>query len=203
MEASTSEINEWAQIANGNSEDTAIPHFYMRAVENKRESEAEGRPIFDEVPFVEILIPGDKYNCPDVKVSDEHKQRWPAQWANFLAKREQHEGTLIEHWPYMSVKRVAELKALNFFTVEQVAEASDAALDEIGLGARDLQQRARHFLQPQEDTETDLRKEIQALNDRIREAESRNETLQDEVAKLREAAPKRGRPRKVVADDAA
>ena len=200
MEASTSEINEWAQIANRNDPDTAIPHFYMRAVENKRASEAEGRAIFDEVPFVEILIPGDKYNCPDVKVTDEHKQRWPAQWENFLAKREQHEGTPIEHWPLMSVKQVAELKALNFFTVEQIAEASDAALDQIGLGARDLQKRARQHLQPQDEIETSLRKEIQALNDRIREAESRNETLEDEVAKLRE---KRGRPRKVVADDAA
>jgi hypothetical protein len=37
-----------------------FPTFYVEAVENRAESEKEGRPIFRDVEYVKILIAGDQ-----------------------------------------------------------------------------------------------------------------------------------------------
>ncbi|MGD9650340.1 MAG: hypothetical protein AB7G80_05010 [Dongiaceae bacterium] len=123
------------------------PMFYNRAVEDKAASEKEGRPIFREVAFVQIHIPGDKNTVIDRKVRDEDKARWAPLWQAFTAKIETPlEGTPLEQWPALSVSQVAEMKALHITTVEQLAALSELGLQRLGLGAREWQNKAKHFL---------------------------------------------------------
>ena len=164
--------------------DDCIPHFYMRAVHNPARSEEIGRPLFDEVAYVRILVPGDRNSVVDRRVTDADRERWPRRWADFLARRERPSGTPIEHWPYLTVARVAELKALEAFTVEQIAGADEALMERIGDDAATLSDRARQFLQPQPETETALRAEIARLKREVGRLEAAN-------AKLREAEPRR------------
>ena len=164
--------------------DDCIPHFYMRAVRNPAQSEETGRPVFDEVAYVRVLVPGDRNSVVDRRVSDADRERWPERWAAFLARRERPAGTPIEHWPYLTVARVAELKALEVLTVEQVAGADDALMGRIGEDAAALSRRARQFLQPQPETETALRAEIARLKGEIGRLEADN-------ARLRGAEPRR------------
>ena len=169
--------------------DDCIPHFYMRAVRNPARSEENGRPIFDEIAYVRVLVPGDRNSVVDRRATAPDRERWPDRWAAFLARRERPAGTPVEHWPYLTVARVAELKALELFTVEQVAGADAALTGRIGEGAAELVRRARQFLQPQTETETALRAEIARLRREVSRLDTAN-------TRLREAGPgKRGRGR--------
>ncbi len=131
----------------GQPADACIPLFSMRAVQNNAKTRDAGRPIFDEVEWVKILVPGDR-DSPERKVRDADRQRWPHQYANFQAnKRASVEGTPLERWPLLDVARCAELRALNILTVEAVAGLSDDAIGKIGPGTAELVKQAKEFLQ--------------------------------------------------------
>ncbi len=165
-----------AEQQNGGRDD-CIPHFYMRAVRNPARSEERGRPVFDEIAYVRVLVPGDRNSVVDRRASDADRARWPGRWAAFEARRERPSGTPIEHWPYLTVAGVAELKALEVFTVEQVAGADEALRERIGETAAALAERARQFLQPQTETETALRAEIARLKREVARLEGDNARL--------------------------
>lgn len=156
-----------------------FPRFYVQAMPDGKRSQEEGRPIFREVEMIEIRIAGDKTTVIDTKVTDEHRQRWPRHYEAFKAcQKTATIGTPVEEWPILTVSRVAELKALNIFTVESLAELSDTGLAKLGMGARELQNKAKAFLESAKsgavtnqlvaDNER-MKMEIQMLKDQIRE----------------------------------
>jgi hypothetical protein len=127
----------------------AIPRFKTEAVHLPYRSKAAGRPIYEDREFVEILIPGDRRSMAVEPVTDEHRARWPAAYEAFRAGRAAPlEGTPLADWPNSSLTRarVEELAHFNIRTVEHLAAVSDAQLANLGLGARELRQAARTFL---------------------------------------------------------
>lgn len=143
--------------------------FYMRAVMNNYKSAQEGRPIFDEKEFVRIITPGDKNAIFDQPVNDEHRRRFEAQYARFKKGLEQAQsGTPLEVWPQMTVGMVAELKALNVSTVEQLADLSDTLAQRI-MGANQWRQKAKVFLAAAagEAATTKLQAELEARDAQI------------------------------------
>jgi hypothetical protein len=123
-----------------------IVNFYMRAVKNNFKSQESGRPIFDEKEFVRVIIPGDTRSVFDNPVTDEHRFRFKEKYARFKEGLTQAtSGTPLEIWPQMTVGMVAELKAMQIHTVEQLATLNDALAQRI-MGANDLRRRAQAFL---------------------------------------------------------
>lgn len=192
---------DWANVARIDSKDGCIPEFYMRAVQHSAKTREAGRPIFEQKPYVRILIPGQRNSLVDRPVRAEDQTRWPDAWRRFEERQEQVvDGMPIEHWPFLTVAQVAELRALNIRTVEQIAALSDAGLDNIGVGARELQKRARQFLQPPTDTERELRHENERLRGEVDALKARFDALsaqldhEDGAAAADKAKPKaRGR----------
>ena len=124
------------------SKDTCRPLFRMEAKQNKAKTITEGRPIFDQVPYVTIISPGDNENVPDTKVRDEHRQRWPREWEAFEKGMEQPiNGTPINQWPVLNNAQVKELQALNIYTIEEVASLADNNTQQI-TGLMTLKQQA-------------------------------------------------------------
>jgi len=124
------------------SKDTCRPLFRMEAKQNKSKTITEGRPIFDQVPYVTIISPGDNKNVPDTKVLDEHRQRWPREWEAFEKGMEQPiNGTPINQWPVLNNAQVKELQALNIYTIEEVASLADNNTQQI-TGLMTLKQQA-------------------------------------------------------------
>lgn len=122
-------------------------NFYVRPVMNNFKSAEAGRPIFDEVDYVRIIIPGDKNNVVDTKVTEEHKARFEKQFERFKKNQEQAvSGTPLEVWPQMTVGQVAELKAMNIHTVEQLAEVPDNLAQKI-MDSHALRAKAKLFLE--------------------------------------------------------
>ena len=56
--------------------------FFSKPLKNNFRTEQEGRPIFDDCDMVRIYVPGDDKNIVETFVRDDHKRRFPLQWAH-------------------------------------------------------------------------------------------------------------------------
>jgi len=126
-------------------DDKLFVQFYKRAVINNFRTSQEGRPIFDELDYVRIIVPGSK-DILDVEAETSYQRRFPKQWERYAANQAQTlSGTPLEVWPQMTVGIVAELKAMNIHTVEQLATIPDVVAGKFQ-GGQTFKQRAQAFL---------------------------------------------------------
>ena len=182
--------------------------FYMNSIQNNFESEKHARPIFNEIPFVRILTPGNQLSVIDTYVREEHKRRFPIQWAAFQNSHNEEDqvvGTPLSEWTAIGRNQADELKALKFFTVEQIAGASDLQIQRLGMNGAFLKQKARAFLDAAKDSAVEqklaadlLRKdqeitELRASQDRILKM---MEEMQAKMSIPTEEKPKRKYVRK-------
>lgn len=131
-----------------NPDDVLSATFYVQAVQDNFQTEKQARPIFKDEIFVRIMIPGRSDLTVEEIAREDHKQRFPRQWAIFQNKnsQEQINGTPVEQWPVLTRAQAEELKALRFYTVEQIADCSDAQITALGMNGNMLRQKARAFL---------------------------------------------------------
>ena len=103
--------------------------FYKKSVQQEQESIDAGRPIFKDFDFVQICVAGDTLTEIDTYALQNHKQRFPIQWANYMNRQGAHDeelvGTPVAEWPLVSKSQAEELRAIKFQTVESIANASD------------------------------------------------------------------------------
>lgn len=173
-------VREWQEIAEGEERgrDGCVPLFYLREVQNKARSKVEGRICFDQKEYVEIFVPGEKHLRPNRPVTDADKKRWPVAYGKFQQTREETlDGTPVEQWPYLNRAQVAEMKANGIMTIEAIADIPDGLLERLGRNGRDIQKRAKQFLQPQSDTEKELRGQVALLEGQVREKDMHVENL--------------------------
>lgn len=138
--------------ANATKGDNARPRFYTEAVQNNFRSQQEGRPIFDEKEFVEILVPGDRKTAWVGQVTDEHRRRWPQLYQAWKAGQEApEEGYALEQWAGINKAQVEELRFAKVRTVEQLASLPDDALNRcVPMGGWQLREKAQRFLKQME-----------------------------------------------------
>lgn len=123
------------------------PRFFVDQIQDNVASEREGRPIFRDEERVEIIMPGNPHTRPVARVSDEHRQRWPKEYAAFKQGIEvSPDGTPLEEWTILKRSQVMELKGLGFKTVEHIRDMDDHAIQRIGMGGRRLKELASAFL---------------------------------------------------------
>lgn len=151
------------------NKDTAIPLFKEETVENKRESRAQGHPVFESVPYVEIIVPGSRdVVCRPVEEND--KQRWPLQWQQFQNKEKQTQpGTPIDELVTASAIERATCKAIHVQTVEGLANYPDGSLFKLGPGGHALKNKAVAFLNSRKDASyaTALQAEVSKLREQV------------------------------------
>lgn len=146
--------------------------FKMEAVHQGAASEKEGRPIYQDVPFIEINFPADRTKkiYRPVKMESDFQSpadpvRFPRQWEAFMNQREQVQmGTPIEHWGPLTKSQAMELKAMRIHTVEQLAGIADQNLT--WLGARELRDKAEAWLKQADNGKEVIR--LQAENEQLR-----------------------------------
>jgi len=180
-------------------ESNVFATVYSEAVELKAESEKAGRPIFKDFPFIRITIPGDTNNIIERKLTEQDKHKYPRAWADYERGESQgFTGTPLEQWPQITRAQVKESKYFECHTVEQLAGLTDSHCQKMGMGFRELREKAKAYLGVAESTAA-----ATALE---------NEKLRQEMAELRAlmadrlSAPvvsedkKVGRPRKETAE---
>ena len=110
-------------------------------------SEQAGHPIFEDVDMVEIGIPGDMTNIIVREATERDKAAFASLFAQYKQGLEPSiEGTPVETWPRLTRAQAANYKALNFQTVEQIAEMSDTSASKVGMGAQADRTAAKAFL---------------------------------------------------------
>ena len=100
------------------------------------------------MPYVQIMTPGNSLNIVDTPVREEHKYRFPKHWAIFQNSQAEVQivGTPVEAWPMITRSQAEDLKGLKFYSVEQIAGASDEQIQRLGMNSSMLRQKARAFL---------------------------------------------------------
>ncbi|MCX6010362.1 MAG: hypothetical protein NTW48_10125 [Chloroflexi bacterium] len=112
--------------------------FHSKPIKNEFASAQEGRPIFVDRDMITIYVPGDNTLTVDAEVRDDHKARFPLQWAHYQNKHgddPRNIGTPISEWPLVTQAVAEELRAMKFYTVESIASASDAQISSMGMKA--------------------------------------------------------------------
>lgn len=160
--------------------------FYSKPVKQNFLTEKEGRPIFKDVDFVKIHTPGNQLNIIDVAVREEHKLRFPMQWARYQNGKkgdEQTIGTPLSQWPILTPAQVEELRGLKFFTVEAIAGASDERIAQIGMcvgmAPSAFRDRAKRFLTVAKDSA-----ETEKFVDEIKKRDEQITEMQAKLDKL-------------------
>lgn len=148
--------------------DKNMVHFEYATEKNESVSAQCGRPVHDKVIRATIVSAGSRKSEATMLLERERavvKEGDPVSRKIYESaldslpglrealdrfKRDEKpaegSGTPLEDWPTLDVRQVADLKALNVHFVEQLAGASDATLQAIGMGARPLQAKAKAFL---------------------------------------------------------
>ncbi len=118
-----------------NPDAALVVKFYSRAVHQPFKSIEANRPIYNDVDYVMIFTPGNQLNIIDTPVTAEHRARFAQQWALYQAGKGDgmESGTPLSQWPFLSASQAEEFKAMKFFTVEQLANASDMQLQTLGM----------------------------------------------------------------------
>ncbi len=177
-------------MSNPQLESTLYVSFYMDALEFKAESEKAGRPVFRDVPFIKILVPGDTSNIIERKATKDDELKFPKAWARFKAQEsEAVEGMPLEQWPQVTRSLLKELKYFEVHTVEQLAGLSDGQIAKLGMGFTEYRNKAKAYLAAAAGTASATAQE--AENQRLRDQLA---DLQKQMSEL--SKPKVGRPAK-------
>jgi len=144
-------------------DDVLVVLFKHLAQENPIKSLEAGRPIYDDIEVCEIRAPGSK----DVKVfpataftrwiddpftgrqtKQSYAERFPHQYRQFKSHAAQTKsGTPLEHAPFLTEGKRAELRAQNVYTVEQLADIEGAELKNLGISGRELKNAAVEYIE--------------------------------------------------------
>lgn len=101
--------------------------IYRGIVEDKKESKDKGYPVFKDVPYIQIRIPGDPTYERNGPITDEEKRLYPRHWARY-SENETSEGVvgqILEEWSVMPRSLVETFRHFGVRTVEQLAQISD------------------------------------------------------------------------------
>ena len=147
-----SDLNNREFVGASNPDEMLHVEFYWKEPIDKWQSEKQGKEVRGKrVPYVRMMKPGDQTSIVETAVRDDHKARWPRKWMAWQMKEgliegaENMPGWKIDEWPVLKDKesQVHELKYLRFHTVEQLAGASDAQIQRLGIGGIGLREQAR------------------------------------------------------------
>ena len=192
-------------------------YFHKKSKQNAFKSEQAGRPIFDDIIYIKKMVPGDNLNIIDRPMYESDKNEFPMQWAHFQNKQGSEQmisGTPLIEWPIITTAQAEELRAIKFYTVENIADASDAQLQRIGMMAgmspHTFRDKARLFLNKAKGLAEDSKREEELATLREENAKIKAETdaklaaMQEQMANILAAVGEkkpRGRKPKVEVEE--
>jgi len=121
--------------------------FEVHAVKNEYESNQQGRPIFFDQEYIQIVVPGSR-DVSTFPLDEHYKRRFAKAYARWKAEgggELKIQGTILAELPWLSKSQIAELNYSNVHTVEQLAEMSDVNAMKF-MGSYQLRERAKNFM---------------------------------------------------------
>lgn len=129
-----------------NPDSRLFVQFHLTPMENARKSADAGRPVFDDVEFIKIAIPGDKDTEIDRPVTEIDKRRFARKYMDWKSgAKSAQSGTPLSQWPAITRAQVEELAYFNVHTVEQLVSMPDGNASRFP-GIQALKQKAQTYL---------------------------------------------------------
>ena len=155
--------------------------FFKKAARDDDASAAEGRMVFKEATYIQIMVPGDRDNIIIRPAGEGDKRRFAQHYQAFLAgdSGEQVVGLPLEAWGQLNLAQIEEYRYMGVRTVEQMAVLNDAACSRLP-GAQELKRKAQAFL--------DLTKSEAPMRKLETELEKRDNTISTMQAQMDEMA---------------
>jgi len=170
-----------------------VPVFEHYAQPDPVKSAAEGRPIFNDQEIVRVRFPGSDacYVFPATAkasgwISDPltgemtqitYAEKFRKQYLQFKERATQTKsGTLLDYVPFLTESKRAELKALNIYTLEALAEVDGQPLKNLGMHGRDLKNKATEYI-----AETKQGAPSKELIEQLEALKARNAILEEDA----------------------
>ena len=177
MSLTSMAMSAGATNAQYSDDDKLLVKFLYETRQDEEASKEAGRPIFKEVEYINIQVPGTR-NIVNRPVRPNDKVRFPRHYQAFQARQDQPqlEGTPLSEWPGVTRSMAEELAFFKIHTVEQLAGMADVNTSNVK-GAMFMKQKAQAYL--------DASKENSAAM-ALAEQKKINEQLMAKIAELSE-----------------
>lgn len=161
--------------------------FCLHPVQNEQKTAEAGRPIYEDREFIRIVVPGDRNSIVFQPATEDHRRRFPRAYEAFKSRSQvAQEGTPLQHWPMINRAMCMTLKAAHIATVEALAQVSDANLQQLGMGMRELRDQARAYVSQAKDSATlhKLAAENQQLREQLAEQQRQITAMAQQLREL-------------------
>lgn len=142
-------------------------------------SAKEGRPIYKESVYINVMVPGER-DIVHRRAWERDYERFPQQYAAFMNKQNQDtaSGTPLKMVPWLTLGQVKELEFFNCYTLEQLANMPDSHTAKF-MQMNKLKQLAKDHLQAAKDSAplTAMRAEMDDKDNRIATMEKQIQDL--------------------------
>lgn len=170
--------------------------FYLEAIPDPAKTLEAGHPKFKEVPFVMIMVPGDKTSVirRPVRTGQHPKHdnnRFHNEYVAFMQKKDAPvDGYPLDQWAALTKSQVLELQHFGFKTVEHLAGITDTNAQK-GMGLITLRDKARVFIEASKEGAPLLRmhEELKTRDDLIAALQMQMEEMKAELGDMKK--PKR------------
>lgn len=186
--------------------------FELRPEEDREESIAQGMPVFKDVEFAMITMPGGGL-VVDKPINEALLYEWkngdnrrkppsPFAYRAYEAWKEGREapvnGTDLKNWPGVTPAQLKTCQNATVRTIEDLAEANADTIRKLGMGGVAMMEKAKAYLASANQNKTSeevsaLLVKLEALTDTVKR---KDEQISDLLERLDESTKKRGRPRK-------
>lgn len=187
-------MGEWGGVVQyGGGDSSMVVLFFIKPIQNLAKSRETNRPYFDDKIYVRIHPPGERLNIVEREARDDDKRRWPMQWHAFQQNLpQQSNGTPIDMLFPANPATAAALKASGVHTVEQCAELSAHAIENIGMGCQQWVNEAARYLKVANRgvKYTEMKGMLDERDREITSLKHKNDLLMAEIHNLREQQAK-------------
>lgn len=166
-----------------------LVRFFTKPVQDEVQTREQGRPIFCDVEYVDVQVPGDRLGGVCRPASSSDKQRWQGHYEAFKKRTSNDEvltGTPLAQWPAVTRSQVEELAFFHVKTVEQLANLADSNAHNF-MGIHAMRRKAVEWLEISKEQNA-----AQHLKDELAKRDMEIEELKAAVAGLLDAKVPRG-----------
>jgi hypothetical protein len=177
--------------------------MYRDTARNEFLSEQEGRPMYDDVIYVEIISPGSRDSTPVFELvrylNPESGLEEPLygikynelkQYVDMFIKDDEIDsslsGTPLKQWPEMSRTMISTLRAQNIYTVDALAALPDTKLNVVGPDGRTWRTKAQAYIAAAKDSAhaTKLAADLERAQDDVKVRDEQIKELSERLTRM-------------------
>ena len=119
MQTADFNVDDFQSAGKREVDKALLVKFFMKPKQDKGQTEKEGRPIFKDVEYVDIKIPGNRGAGACRPATPADKARFPEHYAAFKQRTEVDldAGTPLTEWSVISRSQAEELSFFHIKTV--------------------------------------------------------------------------------------